>query len=640
MAPLEPQQKVLVSDEFFDTDHGELDCVDCHGGNDDADDKEGAHQGFDPQPSINNPQEACGECHEEIVETVPQSLHATLSTFPGYLAKRADETTWDKVDHGRSRHCASCHTSCGGCHVSRPQYAGKGFVNGHVFSAKPDPVNQCTACHGSRIGNEFFGARGQGDVHLREYNMSCEACHPAEEMHAAAPQGLENRYHLQEAANCKDCHRDLQYGSVRDHRIHNNKVQCQVCHSQTYVNCYSCHTGTDDEGIAYFVNNYEFEGMKIGFNPDRFPGNNYEWAILRHVPVDPEVFDYYIKNGFPRFDVSPTWKRASPHNIQRRTWQNANCNNCHGQRDLFLAESDLLDYEKKANFGVTVTDDQIPPPRSRVMELGIDTSKVQTAKIVTAEWLDEHRSDDTVVILDARGETAYEAGHIPGAINLDPNAAEGLRTGLDDDLPLTLEDDQTLAETLGEYGIARDDHIVVYSDRGMDAGFLLGILDYAGADSISILNGGIAGWKEAGFELSEEEPDWDEKTFEIKSRKNLIVDSDYVKANLDNPEVVVVDVRVMQQSTGRAKHSLAERPGRIPGSVMLPLPALFMDDSFIKSPEELLWVLKERNIRPDRTIVVTCNTGNWAAAGMFMLRLLGYPDVRLHDESWINWTDL
>ena len=146
-------------------------------------------------------------------------------------------------------------------------------------------------------------------------------------------------------------------------------MQCQVCHSQTYTNCYSCHTGTDENGLAYFTTELDFEDMKIGFNPDRLPGNNYKWALLRHVPVDPEVFAHYVEDGFPRFDVEPTWKRTSPHNIQRRTWQNASCNNCHGQRDLFLSETDLLDYEKKANFGLTVGDDQIPKPRSRTKPL-------------------------------------------------------------------------------------------------------------------------------------------------------------------------------------------------------------------------------------------------------------------------------
>ena len=294
---------------------------------------------------------------------------------------------------------------------------------------------------------------------------------------------------------------------------------------------------------------------------------------------------------------------------------------------------------KKANIGVTVADDQIPPKRARVMPLGIDTSRVNSSRVVTVEWLNEHLDDDNLVILDARSESEYEHGHIPGAINLDPNATEGLRTDPYADSALTIEEDETLAETLGEYGIAVDNHIVVYAKRGVDAGFLLGLLDYAGAENISILDGGIMAWELADYELSDEEPDWEEKTFEIASRKNLIVDTDYLKENLDNPAVKIVDVRVLQQSTGLTGHGLADRPGSIPGSVKFPLPGLYMDDSYLKSAEELLWVLRERNIRPNQTIVVSCNTGNWAAAAMFMLRYLGYPDVKLHDESWINWED-
>lgn len=639
MAPLEPQEKVLVSEEFLDSAHGELACVDCHSGDETAEDKEGAHEGFEPHPSVVTPEESCGECHEEIVETAPRSLHATLSTFPGFLHKRASEETWPAVDKGRERHCASCHASCGACHVSRPKYVGTGFVNGHMFSAKPDPINQCTACHGSRVGNEYYGNRGQGDVHLRKYTMSCNDCHLAEEMHAAAPEGLANRYHLAEAANCKDCHKDLQFGSVRDHRIHNNRVQCQVCHSQTYTNCYSCHTGTDEDGIAYFINNLDVEDMKIGFNPDRIPGNNYKFVLLRHVPVDHKVFDYYVKDGFPKFDGVPTWKRTSPHNIQRRTWQNATCNNCHGQRDLFLSESDLLDYEKAANARVVVRDDQIPKERGRIMELGIDSGQVNRDMVVDPTWLNERLDDASVVVLDARGDTAYEQGHIPGAINFDPNMSEGLRKAASSDAPLQLEEDQVLAATLGEYGISEADHIVVYSEKGTDAGFVLSLLDYAGAETISLLNGGIAAWTKAGFELTDEETEYEEKTFSIKPQKDLVVDNTFVRKNLDNPEVVMVDVRILQQSMGLLKHGLAERPGRIPGTVQLPVTALYEDHSGVKEPEELLWVLKERNIRPNKTIVVSCNTGWWAGAAQFIFRYLGYPDVRLHDESWIGWKE-
>jgi thiosulfate/3-mercaptopyruvate sulfurtransferase len=377
--------------------------------------------------------------------------------------------------------------------------------------------------------------------------------------------------------------------------------------------------------------------MKIGFNPDRIPGNNYKFVLLRHVPVDPKVFDYYIKDGFPRFDVAPTWKRTSPHNIQRRTWQNVTCNNCHGQRDLYLSEDDLLDYEKKANFGLTVTDQQIPKKRARTMKLDTDLSGIMSSWVVDVNWLKENLGQDNLVILDARNEADYEKGHIPGAISLNPNMGEGLRKDPYSESPLHLEDPEILAETFGEYGIAIDDHVVVYCDKGQNGGFLLSILDYAGAENISLLNGGIAAWKKAGYEITDEETEYEEKTFEINVNQEFLADNDFVKANLDNPYAVIVDVRILQQSMGLVKHGLADRPGTIPGSVKLPVFALYEDHSGIKNPEELLWVLKERNIPKDKTIILTCNTGNWAGAAHFVFRYLGYPDVRVHDESWIGW---
>ncbi len=588
---------------------------------------------------MNSPQETCGECHEEIAETAPKSLHATLSTFPKFLEKRGSGETLGKVDHGRQRHCASCHATCGSCHVSRPQYVGDGFIDGHMFRARPDTINQCMACHGSRIGKEFAGNRGQGDVHVRKYTMVCKDCHNGAEMHAAAPDDLENRYHLKEAASCQDCHKELEYGSVLDHRIHIKKVQCQVCHSQSYTNCYSCHTGTDDKNIPYFVTNEDFEMIKIGLNPDRTPSSSYKYTLLRHVPVDDKLFEYYIKDGFPNFDNSSTWKKTSPHNIQRRTWQNANCNNCHGQRDLFLSEDDLLDYEKNANEGLVVHDDDLPKARSKTQSLGIDTSNVNDSMVVDVTWLRENIDDGNVVLLDVRSETAYKSGHIPGAIRFDPSMSEGLRKSAGSSEPMMLEEDEILGKTLGKYGLTVDSHIVAYSDVGQDAGFILAILDYAGAKNLSLLNGGIVAWKKAGQTLSTEVVKPEEKIFEIEPHKRLVVHNDYVKANLDNPAVTIVDVRILQQSLRVLKHPLAKRAGRIPGSILFPITGLYMDHSYLKSPKELLWVLKERNIRPNKTIIVSCNTGWWGAGAQYMLRYLGYKDVRLHDESWIGWKD-
>lgn len=636
MVPLEPQEKVLLSPDFLDSEHGEIGCEACHGGDPSANDKGGAHSGLVPNPSISDPVQACGECHEEITATAPNSLHTTLSPFTTILKSRSDTDTWETVEKARERHCGYCHTSCGGCHVNRPQNVGSGFVNGHVFNRRPDLLNQCTACHGSRVGNEFLGKRGQGDVHAFKGDMGCVACHRAEEMHAAAPEGIKDRYHLKEQVRCTDCHKDLAYGSIRDHNIHIGKVQCQVCHSQTYTNCYSCHTGTDENGLPYYVNHKDEEGMKIGLNSERnAPGADYDYMLVRHVPVDPELFGHYAVGALANFDAVPTWKRTSPHNILRKTWQTANCNHCHGNRALYLSETDLLDYEKAANRRVLVPDSMVPRKIEKTRALDIDLSRVKTQRVVDAQWLRDNLEKNGVVLIDARSKETYEKGHISGAIGLDP--VTELRWPWDSDTPQQLLVPAQMAAILGEKGVSDSDHIVVYDDDAWQAAFMLSILDYLGAQKISFLEGGMRTWRLADYPIATSAPEVKTKLFNFSAQSGFLVDNNYLLENLDAPGVVIVDIRTLDQSKKLAKHPRALRAGRVPGSVKFPVYGLYMDHAALKPPEQLLYALKNRGITPEKTVILTCNTGAWAGAGFFVLRYLGFPDVRMHDASWVGW---
>jgi len=82
--------------------------------------------------------------------------------------------------------------------------------------------------------------------------------------------------------------------------------------------------------------------------------------VVRHPPVDPQVFDAYVKNGLKRFDSLPTWKLDAPHSIQRITRQSRTCNSCHGNAGLFLSKNDLAPWEVTANAGVVVPESRIP----------------------------------------------------------------------------------------------------------------------------------------------------------------------------------------------------------------------------------------------------------------------------------------
>ena len=179
------------------------------------------------------------------------------------------------------------------------------------------------------------------------------------------------------------------------------------------------------------------ETLKIGLNYDpKAPGAGYRYMLVRHVPSDPMMFDFYGKDGFTNFGNVPTWKRASPHNIQRRTWQAANCNHCHGNRALFLSSSDLLDYEKQANKKVVVPDSKVPKPLEKTQKLAIDTSKVRTGMVVDARWLHENLGKNNVVVVDAR-DRGLRQGAYRRRLSLDPMTS-GFRTGPDADKPFTL----------------------------------------------------------------------------------------------------------------------------------------------------------------------------------------------------------
>ena len=146
------------------------------------------------------------------------------------------------------------------------------------------------------------------------------------------------------------------------HRIHNGRVACQVCNAQAVKNCFGCHVGTDKKGLPYFKCRDSSFQFKIGLNPDRKPSRPFEWVVLRHPPANPGLFDFYVKGALSEFDSVPTWKPDTPHNIRRLTERNKACNNCHGNRSLFLDIEDLPAWERRANRLVVVPDTRMPPP--------------------------------------------------------------------------------------------------------------------------------------------------------------------------------------------------------------------------------------------------------------------------------------
>lgn len=356
MAPMEPWEKVLVSEEFFINVHGQTTCAACHAGDSSSTDKETAHTGLIAAPDA-DPQRTCGNCHSEIVTTSADSLHVSQNGFYQAIYSRSLPENHAALDEMFSDNCQSCHTTCGDCHIAQPDIVGGGLLAGHEIVKTPPMSLTCIACHDSRVGNEYMGKNDElpGDLHFRLLLMTCVNCHDGASMHDS--EGNNHRYEGSQSPSCESCHDEVgnTSDSVVQHQIHQDTLSCQVCHSVSYTNCESCHIDVDEStGNANHTLDSTYLTFLIGRNSRQSSDRPYEYVPVRHIPIDPESFADYGNNLLPNYNLLPTWTYATPHNIQRNTPQNESCNSCHGNADIFLTADKIQKGELTANRNVIV----------------------------------------------------------------------------------------------------------------------------------------------------------------------------------------------------------------------------------------------------------------------------------------------
>jgi hypothetical protein len=257
--------------------------------------------------------------------------------------------------------CASCHATCGDCHVSKPPFSTNplilgGLQQGHLFAKTPPMTLTCAGCHGGRVAPEYTGQYEgfPADVHFSKANMSCTDCHTGAQMHGRGSTTAPHRYAVQSRPSCLTCHPQAAAGASRlkVHTVHGGALACQVCHGGVSKSCATCHAG---RGAT------SFPTLKIGRNlraerPEKV-------ALLRHVPTTRDMIDRLtgLENTLVHFDRVPTWKTATPHTIQRVTARARSCAACHTNPSLYLRLADLDPHDSQAN-GRVVMAPPLPTP--------------------------------------------------------------------------------------------------------------------------------------------------------------------------------------------------------------------------------------------------------------------------------------
>lgn len=266
--------------------------------------------------------------------------------------------------------------------------------------------------------------------------------------------------------------------------------------------------------------------------------------------------------------------------------------------------------------------------------------------LITPAELAEQIKSPGIVLIDTRNSKSYEAGHLPGAVNihdiftyLATSTPEGVSAMRD-----------KFAGIFGAAGLSGAETAVVY-EQSMDTGFGQScrgyvLLRYLGYPKVMILHGGYVAWTAAGLPITAEVPAPPAKSFPVDPKAaSILVDLAAMKAAVADPNCVKLDTRDVDEwiadSSSPYGKDFCPRKGRIPGAVwiewyrmMKPTPA----GPMFKSPMEILAECATVGITPETPVVLYCFKGARASNTLVALKAAGIKHVSLYFGSWNEWS--
>lgn len=262
--------------------------------------------------------------------------------------------------------------------------------------------------------------------------------------------------------------------------------------------------------------------------------------------------------------------------------------------------------------------------------------------LVTAQWVEDNLDTDGVVLIEVDEDTtAYDKGHIRGAIKLD------WTTDLQDQVRRDFVNKEQFEALLSERGVANDDTVVLYGgNNNWFAAYAYWYFKLYGHQDVKLLDGGRKKWELDSRELTDELPTRAKTSYVAQEQDSSIrAFRDEVVAAIGTQNLV--DVRSPDEYAGRLlapahlPQEQAQRAGHIPTSVNVPWSKNANDDGTFKSDEELTALYEEVGFDTDKDTIALCRIGERSSLTWFVLtELLGRKNVKNYDGSWTEYGSL
>ncbi len=221
-------------------------------------------------------------------------------------------------------------------------------------------------------------------------------------------------------------------------------------------------------------------------------------------------------------------------------------------------------------------------------------------------------------VVDVRPAESYKLGHVPYALNI---PAEVFKSHL--------ADPAKLAEILGASGVDPAYETVIVSDGGLNANSALAflMLERLGQKKVSVLADSVDDWGLGGFALTKDPTAVGPR----KSPMDLSIPPTSFPANIRS-DVIISDANSTHGlypkvfiASGKALPAKAQ-DGKV---VHIPYTDLLNANGTPKAAKDIWNILTKAGVPRYAELVVFSDDPGEAAANYFVLKLMGYPDIKV-----------
>ncbi|MDT5041240.1 MAG: thiosulfate/3-mercaptopyruvate sulfurtransferase [Actinoplanes sp.] len=262
--------------------------------------------------------------------------------------------------------------------------------------------------------------------------------------------------------------------------------------------------------------------------------------------------------------------------------------------------------------------------------------------LVSADWAEKNLETPGIVFVEVDEDTsAYDGGHIPGAVKID------WKKDLQDPVRRDFVNQEQFSQLLSERGIGNDDTVVLYGgNNNWFAAYAYWYFTLYGHGDVKLIDGGRKKWELDARPYSTQVPSRPATQYTASAPDlSLRAFRDEVVAAIGAKNLV--DVRSPDEFAGRLlapahlPQEQSQRAGHIPTALNVPWSKAANEDGTFKSDDELAKLYADAGLDNGKDTIAYCRIGERSSHTWFVLKeLLGKENVKNYDGSWTEYGSL